>query len=947
MRIKRLIRWHFLPTALIFLALFVWPVLFANDYLVTTLMIAGTYAIMALGVNVINGQSGQGSMGHAAFAGFGAYSAALLTVNLHWPPIVAIVAATVIAAAIAYIIGRPMLRLKFWFLTLATLSLVFIFQVLATNMRATGGTTGIVGIPWFSIGGFTFSSYKSDYYLIWIIALAVLLFCGAFMRSRAGRALRALSVNEIAASSLGIDTANWKLRSFVFGSALCGLGGGFFTFFLSSATPSDFGLNLVILILLMFLLGGQASLLGAVVGAVVVTYAQYRLSSFQQYSSGLFGFLLILVILFLPNGFVGIPDLLRSDRTRPLRKALGRLVGPRASSLVTGAAAVPALSSGPAPATVSTAVTLPTAEFEPVASGESTRSRETSSAGAPRNAAVLTTRAVWESDEAGQLKPAIRVGDVTVDFGGLEAVGHVSLDMMPGAISAIIGPNGAGKTTLLNVLSGLQKNSTGHAWFAGKDVTRLRPDQIARLGIARTFQNLRIFDNMTVLDNVMTGRHQHERSHLFTAGVRWPSQRKEERQSREAAMRVLEFVGLAHRAEDKAASLPYGQQRLVEIARALATEPSVLLLDEPAAGMNQGERDLLVQKIKHIANSQIKVILVEHNMDVVMAISHQVAVLDHGVLICEGDPETVQCNPQVIEAYLGAGHQQDSEPPMVECDETTCDVVQIASPPARTPVREMTAEEAASPEGVLLEIHGISTSYGAINAVRSVSLSVMQGEVLAVLGANGAGKTTLMRTISGILRPNSGRIVFGGQDVTRMSAARIVELGISQVPEGRHVFPTLSVYDNLALGTSRVNHKGAEFQEAIDGVYELFPMLYERRLQAGGSLSGGEQQMLAVGRGLMANPRLLMLDEPSMGLAPVLNAAIFESLHLLNDRGLTLLMVEQNADAALQIADRAIVLVTGEVALTGGASELRSDPRIRSLYLGGDASESRRQPLTV
>lgn len=940
MNVRRLMQWRFLPTAVVFLALFGWPLVYANDYLVTTLMIAGIYSIMAIGVNLVNGQSGQGSMGHAAFSGIGAYATALLTVNFHWPPVLALVFATVLSAAVAYIIGRPVLRLKLWFLTMATLALVFIFQVVVINLRSvTGGTTGIAGIPWFSVGGITIISYKSEYYLIWAISLVVLIFCGFIMRARAGRALRALSVNEIAASSLGINTANWKLRVFVFSSALCGMAGGFYAFFLTSATPSDFSFNLVIAVLLMVMLGGQASLLGAVLGALVVTYAQYSFSSFQQYSNGLFGLLLVVVLLFLPNGLIGIPALFRSDKARRAGRLGASLTRLRTSLFGRGSGpgiASAGLSAGPVPATGSGAVATTASDQGIVTASGRTGAHDTTILVAPASATLLGARAASASPDADQSEPVIVIEDVTVDFGGLQAVSHVSLDMMPGTITAIIGPNGAGKTTLFNVLSGLQKASAGHVWFAGKDVTILRSDQVARLGMARTFQNLRIFHNMTVLDNVMTGRHQHESSHLFTAGVRWPSQRREERTSREAAMKVLGFVGLEHRADDQAASLPYGQQRLVEIARALATEPSLLLLDEPAAGMNQGERDVLVQKIKEISASGIKVILVEHNMGVVMGISHEVAVLDHGALICEGDPESVQCNPQVIEAYLGAGHQE-IEVGVIECDEATCEVVGLEGTQASTTLHEVGSEEPASPADVLLEVRGVSTSYGAINAVRDVSLNVQQGEVLAILGANGAGKTTLMRTFSGILRPGSGHILFDGHDVTRMSPPRIVELGICQVPEGRHVFPTLSVYDNLALGAGRLHHKGAEFQEALDSVFELFPRLYERRQQAAGSLSGGEQQMLAVGRGLMAHPRLLMLDEPSMGLAPVVNAAIFESLRILNDRGLTLLMVEQNAEAALEIADRAIVLVTGEVALTGGAAELRSDPRIQSLYLGGGA----------
>jgi branched-chain amino acid transport system ATP-binding protein len=203
-----------------------------------------------------------------------------------------------------------------------------------------------------------------------------------------------------------------------------------------------------------------------------------------------------------------------------------------------------------------------------------------------------------------------------------------------------------------------------------------------------------------------------------------------------------------------------------------------------------------------------------------------------------------------------------------------------------------------------------------------------------VLGANGAGKSTLLRTISGSLRASSGQVLLGGADITRLAAPEVVELGLCQVLEGRHVFPTISVQDNLMLGAGR-NYKGKAFEEELAGVFEIFPILAERRRQTAGSLSGGEQQMLAIGRTLMAKPRIMLLDEPSMGLAPLVVQTIFDALGGLSERGLTLLMVEQNAKAALSIADRAMVLVTGGVALEGTADELREDPRLSALYLGG------------
>ena len=263
--------------------------------------------------------------------------------------------------------------------------------------------------------------------------------------------------------------------------------------------------------------------------------------------------------------------------------------------------------------------------------------------------------------ESADRRELLKVDGVSVNFGGLVAVDRVSLSVREGEIAAVIGPNGAGKTTLFNVITRLQKPAAGSVFLDGIEVTKLSVADAARLGMARTFQNLRIFVNMTVLENVMVGRHRHERAGFFGTGLGLPGPRKEEAASREAAMEAIRLVGLEEQANLPAASLPYGKQRLVEIARALTTKPRLLLLDEPCAGMHAGERAYLIDRIGRIRESGIAVLLVEHNMELVMGISDRVWVLDHGKLIASGRPEDVQRDPAVCEAYLGAGSVEVSQ----------------------------------------------------------------------------------------------------------------------------------------------------------------------------------------------------------------------------------------------------------------------------------------------
>ena len=391
---------------------------------------------------------------------------------------------------------------------------------------------------------------------------------------------------------------------------------------------------------------------------------------------------------------------------------------------------------------------------------------------------------------------------------------------------------------------------------------------------------------MTALENVMVGRHVRTRAGLLGALLRGPDTRAEEREIAAAARALLAKVGLGAVADEPAASLPYGLQRRLEIARALATRPLLLLLDEPAAGMNPRETAELDELIRRLRDEDgVTILLIEHDMRLVMGLAERIVVLDCGRLIAAGTPRQVRADPAVIRAYLGEPRDRAA--------------------PSRT----------ARGGGRVRRDHGARATSASPSA---------QGEIVTLIGANGAGKSTTLMSICGVLPARAGEILLDGQPIHRRTPADIVRRGVVQVPEGRRIFPRLSVTENLEMGAF-CRSDPAGVRRDRDAVHALFPVLAERGRQPGGTLSGGEQQMLAIGRALMAGPRLLLLDEPSLGLAPLLVRQIFEIIVRINrERGTTILLVEQNAHLALQIAHRGYVLENGRIVIEGtGAGSAR------------------------
>ncbi|MCB4796986.1 ATP-binding cassette domain-containing protein [Pseudomonas sp. NP21570] len=493
----------------------------------------------------------------------------------------------------------------------------------------------------------------------------------------------------------------------------------------------------------------------------------------------------------------------------------------------------------------------------------------------------------------------LEVEDIGIRFGGVQAAQKVSLKAPPGSITSIIGPNGAGKTTVLNMISGFYAPDEGSIEL-GQPLAGKPAWKIARAGIARTYQTTQLFAEMSVLENLLAAMQRGQLGLPF---------RLPDASQRSLALQLLALVGYRGSVNAPAEDLPHVDRRLVEIARALATGPAVLLLDEPAAGLGRQDTDQLAALLRTIAGFGIAVILVEHDMPLVMAVSQQLLVLDAGRPIAWGAPEAVRENPQVIAAYLGGTDYQ--------------------APPRSQPWD--------GSRDAMLYVKDLVIDYGAAPVVEQVNFTVNPGELIAILGANGAGKSSILQCLAGLHRPTSGNILLDDEYIEHLDASAIAAHGLALVPEGRQVFPYLSVRDNLLLGGySRRETFDAEAE--IEAILRRFPRLRDRIESQAGLLSGGEQQMVAVGRGLMAKPKILLLDEPSLGLSPAMVGELYNALAALRDEGVTLLLVDQMANLALQVADRAYLLETGCIVRSGSAEQLRSDPELAAAYLGEGAT---------
>ena len=825
------------------------------------------FTLLGFGYNLLLGYTGLVSFGHGAFFGLAAYAAALTQLHLSkgmiLPLMVGILTATLLGAGVGFLIMRRR-GVYFSLLTLAFTQMFFYIVYRATSI--TGGENGLGGITRLPVGlppFFTLSLSKSQtyYYFVAVIVAISTFLIWRIVHSPFGKVLQAIRENEQRASCVGYNTKQYKLVAFIVSTTFTGLAGVLYAFLLKFVYPETVHVTMSGEIVAMTLVGGMHNFFGPAVGALFFIFLRDFLTTYTENWMVYFGTLFMLFILFSPEGLVGIAKKLFSFLPIGLRgRGDGKTKGPGDAEMIP-------MSSPQIPGSPRLCVpgSQDTASSRPVSTSE-----------------ILVVK------------------NLEKRFGALAATDNVSLSVREGELHSIIGPNGAGKTTFFNLLTGLLPVDKGHIFLKGEEITGLPPYEFIQRGISRSFQIISIFQQLTVLENIRIAV-QAASKHRFNM----ISRADQLQDLWKEAERIVALVGLQGKEEVLASNLSHGDQRLLEIGIALGTKPDILLLDEPLAGLPPVERTRISKFIKELAG-KLTILLIEHDIDRVLALSDRITVLHQGRVLAEGTPEEIQRNEAVQQAYLGGTQIRVKEP--------------------GKPEEEKVPRESRRP---LLSLNNINTYYGKSHILHDVSLEIREKEVVCLLGRNGAGKTTTLKSIMGTNPPRSGQILFKDIETTRYSPESIARLGIGIVPEGRRIFPNLTVEQNLLIAYRERGPEGWNLEK----VYESFPKLKTLRQRRGEHLSGGERQMLAIARALMGNVELLLLDEPFEGLAPTIVTDVYNILEQIRGET-TLLLVEQNAHIALNLSDWAYIINNGQIIYTGDTRELMENEELRIRSLG-------------
>jgi branched-chain amino acid transport system ATP-binding protein len=798
--------------------------------------LAAVYGIVVLSMSLLAGWGGVWSVGHPALVAIGAYTAVHGTAH-GWSLEVVLLVSAVLAAGSGAFLGYAGARFSVLYISLLTLAFdLVVLELIGRWQGLTGGDEGKpVGTLESALGLGSFDSATGATNAVIIgfgIALSIAVLMGrTAMRMR----LVAAKSHPSAARTIGIAPELQTALAFGVSGAFAAVAGVGLAAMSGYISPEPFSLGFAVNIIAAAVLGGIGSIPGAIVGGAFLAISPSIASSTGIALPILQGGILILVLLFLPQGVV------------PSLAALARKLARRLR--------------GSARLQVNQAVIADHHVAAGAANGNGAH-------------APATRRAPG----AGR----VSVEGLSVRFGGLTALSDVSLDIRPGEVLGIIGPNGAGKTTLVNTLSGLSGGKiSGSIRYKDVDLLKRRATARRRLGIARAFQHAELFDELTLTENLLCARR--------TAGTA----------ARREAAHLLSRVGLADVAERHPRELPFGLQKRADLARAISEGADLLLLDEPFGGLDGSERAILAEQIRELQAGGTTIVIVDHVLDDLFAVTDRIVAFDFGTPVAEGDSAIVIKDERVLASYLGEARENERH----------------ALP------------RAGSGEPVV-SLTRITHHYDGVHALRGVDLEIAAGTVVGIVGANGAGKSTLGRIAAGLLKPSGGDVAFhtvAGQPPRR-----------SLVPEGRQIFKTLSVAENLEAAGYGAGLRGAELKARMSELHMWMPERVRGRMSVpAGALSGGEQQMLAIARGLISRPDVIVVDEPALGLAPTLVDEVYRRLTALAaETGITIILLEQLLGRALTVCHEVVILRDGQIVAQGDPDDDDFTQRAEDAYFG-------------
>ncbi len=588
---------------------------FVSNYWIDVGFYVGIYVLLGLSLNIVLGEVGLFNLGQAGFYAIGAYTTGILYTQLHIPIVLLLPISALVAGGFAYLVTARIIHLKGDYLCIVTIGIGEIIRIVANNnpFGLTNGPNGITGIGNPDFGLFSITTPTQFFYYVWFIVALVIVGLINLQKSRIGRAWNYIREDEIAAEANGIDVRHYKLIAFLIGTALAGVAGNVYGSKMMIISPDNFTFMESCLIFVIVLLGGLGSIPGNVLGAAIIVVFPEIFRQFASYRLLFFGAALVAMMVFRPGGIL------------PRRREKAGFGGLGIAN-------------------------LPADENQYI---EDVVARGPVAVAAAATAATAPAGAAAAAHPAAEKRKVLETQQVTIQFGGLVAVNRFDLNVWEGEITSLIGPNGAGKTTLFNGITGIYPPAKGRVIFMGEDITALKPHRIIAKGIARTFQNIRLFPSLTCIENVMSSPHCHATAGPWSSIFRTARQKQEEHAILETAAYRLHQIGLWEYRNELAKNLPYGKQKLLEIARALASSPKLLILDEPSSGLNDKETEELMAFLAKLKAEGFTLLLIEHDMNVVMSISDTVTVMDMGSKIAEDVPSRIYNNPKVIEAYLG------------------------------------------------------------------------------------------------------------------------------------------------------------------------------------------------------------------------------------------------------------------------------------------------------